>query len=62
MIKNMDMENSTGQMEEFIKAAGKTENNTEEGSIKDPMESKGKENGKKEKKLNGLMIENEINN
>ena len=35
MIKNMDMENFIGLMEEFIKVNGKMENNMEEENTKE---------------------------
>jgi len=54
MIKNMDMENLYGQMDVYIKVNGKMENNMVKVYILIKMVLKEKENGKKEKELNGL--------
>jgi hypothetical protein len=45
MIKSMDMENSNGPMEEYIKDNGLMVNNTELVFIKEPMVKKERENG-----------------
>jgi len=54
MIKNMVMDNLSGLMEENIKDIGKMENNTEEVFILEVINRKEKENGMKERELDGF--------
>jgi len=54
--KNMDSENSNGQMAENTKDYGKMENNTEKEFTLMLKEKRNKENGLMVKELNGLMM------
>jgi hypothetical protein len=53
MIKNKEMENIYGLMEDIMKVNGKMENNMVEENMFYQMENKNKEYGIKEEGLNG---------
>lgn len=57
MIREMDMGNLSGMTEENILESGKEENNMVLGHILVKMEKRGKENGFRAKRSDGLKIE-----
>lgn len=54
MIKNLGMENFSGQMEELMKVIGKMVNNTEKVLILQQMDKQRREYGKMEREFAGF--------
>jgi hypothetical protein len=54
MIRNLEMENFFGQMEELMKVIGKMVNNMEKVSIIQQMDKRKREYGKMEKEYAGF--------